>query len=440
MPDNYLESLMSNYHKYKDPQRPPALEDVQKLQIAIKQVEGRFDALLRLITSFAQAPSLEEMLRILVVHGQVLLPFEAIELMKLDESGERLLLYSMCYEGRIKWDIVMNIKGTEMESMVNERRISLVGNVHEEPDFPVSDVVHIYNIHSIMQVPMSSGDEFLGFLCYYHRKPDVFRQNFLELAGFFSSLVGMTLENILLREKCQFHQAPSMEKGEPDYSLSLFLREELKPLQDKIVERCQGFSEKSAGKMTTKQQDLVKEIREFAETEQRKLEHLNEYLLLSGGQVYLDRRKADIGRAINDSLDKLKSRIDDKGLRILLEVDKKFPQVVADYKKLQRILIALIENAIEASKAGNLLRINVALEGSDAVVGISDFGDPINPKDFENILTPFGKIEYTSTPKRGKLILNMPVVKMLVTLSGGKIWIESDNEETTFLFTLPVVK
>jgi len=231
-----------------------------------------------------------------------------------------------------------------------------------------------------------------------------------------------------------------MEKGEPDYALSLFLREELKPLQDKIVERCQGFSEKSAGKMTTKQQDLVKEIREFAEIEQRKLEHLNEYLLLSGGQVYLDRRKADISRAINDSLDKLKSRIDDKGLRILLEVDKKFPQVVADYKKLQRILIALIENAIEASKAGNLLRINVALEGSDAVVGISDFGEPINQKDFENILTPFGKIEHTSTPKRGKLILNMPVVKMLVTLSGGKIWIESDKEETTFLFTLPVVK
>lgn len=440
MPDNYLEALMSNYHKYKDPQKPPALEDVQKLQIAMKHMEGRYDALLRLVTSFAQAHSMEDLLRSIVVHGQILMPFEAIELMKLDESGERLLLYSMCYEGRIKWDIVMNIKGTEMESMVSERRISLVGNVHEEPDFPVSDVVHIYNILSIMQVPMSSGDDFLGFLCYYHRKPDVFKQNFLELAGFFSSLVAMNLENALLREKCQYLQPPSTEKGEPDYALPLFVRDELKPLQDRIVEKCQGFNEKSAGKMTTKQQDLVKDIREFAEAEQRRLEHLNEYLLISGGQVYLDRRKVDIGRAINDTLDRLKSRIDDKGLRILLEVDKKFPQVVADYKKLQRILVALIENAVEASKAGNLLRINVALEGSDAVVGISDFGEAINPKDFENIFTPFGKIEHTATPKRGRLILNMPVVKKLVTLSGGKIWIESDKEETTFLFTLPVVR
>ncbi len=440
MPDNYLESLMSSYHKYKDPQKPPALEDVQKMQMAWKQVEGRFDALLRLVTSFGQAPSMEELLRILVLHGQILLPFEAIEVMKLDESGERLLLYSMCYEGRIKWDIVMNIKGTEMESMVNERRISLVGNVNEEPDFPVSDVVHIYNILSIMQVPVTSGDEFLGFLCYYHRKPDAFKQSYLELAGFFSSLLGLALENSLLRERNQYHQAPSMEKGEPDYSLPLFVRDELKPLQDRIVERCHGFSEKTAGKMTTKQQDLVKDIKEFAEIEQRKLEHLNEYLLISGGQIYLERRKVDISRAINDSLEKLKARIDDKGLRILLEVDKKFPQVVADYKKLQRILIALLENAIEASKAGNLLRINVALEGNDAVVRISDFGDAINPKDFENIFTPFGKIEHTMTPKRGKLILNLPVVKKLVILSGGKIWVESDKEETTFLFTLPAVR
>jgi len=111
MPDNYLEALMSNYHKYKDPQKPPALEDVQKLQIAMKHMEGRYDALLRLVTSFAQAHSMEDLLRSIVVHGQILMPFEAIELMKLDESGERLLLYSMCYEGRIKWDIVMNIKG-----------------------------------------------------------------------------------------------------------------------------------------------------------------------------------------------------------------------------------------------------------------------------------------------------------------------------------------
>ncbi|MDQ7824081.1 MAG: GAF domain-containing sensor histidine kinase [Candidatus Eremiobacteraeota bacterium] len=441
MGEDYIEALLASRKKpVEQVQKPPAVpEDLSKLEQQKKFLEARFDCLIRVISLFGQSASLEDLLRILVSQGQILVPFEALELMKMDESEEHLVAYSVCYEGIIQWGLRLNYRGTEMEDIVKERRISRIGNIHEEPEFPVSDIVHIYKIVSILQIPVASPGRFWGFLNLYHRKPSVFTQAHLEVTQLFCALLASFFENELLNEKVSLFKQSAQVVSEPDYAMSLYLKSEVRALQERIVEKCQSMGEKGMGKLTTKQEDAIKDVREAAELAQRRIDHLNEYVLLTGGQVYLERRKVDLARSLADAQERIKAKIDDKSLRIFVEIDKKFPQVVADYKKLQRILVALLENAVEASKAGSLLRVNVSREGDMAAISVCDYGDEINPLDFEAILAPYGKIEHTASTKHGKIILNVPVTKILVELHGGKMWIESSKEEgTAFCFTLPL--
>jgi hypothetical protein len=439
MSDNYLDSLMSSYHKYKDPQKPPAVDDVAKLQMATKQLENKFDALIRIANFMGEKNTFDQKLHILVTHGQVLIPFEVLELMLLDESEEHMILYSVCYEGKIKWGIRASYRGTELENIVTDRRISLIKDIEEEKDFPVTDVVHIYNMHSIIQIPIATIHQLWGFLNLYHRAPAMFTHGHLEIAQFFCTTLGFTFENALYKEKLDYFKTATKVATEPDYAMSLFLREELRKTQDKILEKIQSFNDKGMGKLTMKQQDVVQEIKDHAELGQRRIDHLDEYLLISGGQIYLERRKVDLSRSIADAVEKLRPRIEDRGFRVFQEVDKMLPPVIVDYKRLQRVMIALIENALESSKPGSSIRISAYEEkGGEATVEVTDFGEEINKLDFENIFRPFGKIEHSMAAKRGKMIINLPIVKSLIELSGGKIWVQSQKEETTFFFTLPL--
>jgi signal transduction histidine kinase len=432
---------MSKYHKYRDPKKPPAIDDVAKLQMAMNQQEQKLDAVVRIANFMGEDTTFDEKLHILVTHGQLLIPFEILELMLIDESGEHMILYSICYEGKIKWGIRANFKGTELENIVKERRISLIGDIEEEKDFPVTDVVHVYNIRSIIQIPIATIHQLWGFINLYQRAPKSFTQNHLEIAQFFCTTLSFTFENALFKEKLDYFKSATKVASEPDYALSLFLREELRKVQDKIVEKCLSFNQKGMGKLTIKQQDVVKEIQDQAELGQRRIDQLDEYLLLSGGQVYLERRKVDLARSIPDAIEKLRFKIEDRGFRVFQEIDKKLPLVIVDYKRLQRILIALIENALEASKPGSNIRISAYEEKDEAIVEVTDFGEEINKLDFENIFRPFGKIEHTMTAKRGKLIINLPIIKSLVELSDGRIWVQSHKEEgTTFFFTLPIIR
>jgi signal transduction histidine kinase len=142
---------------------------------------------------------------------------------------------------------------------------------------------------------------------------------------------------------------------------------------------------------------------------------------------------------MGDILDKMKAQIDWKSIRVLFEIEKKFPPVVADFKILQRIVTALMENAIEASKHGAIVRVNVSEEPEEAIIAITDFGEWIDPRDFKSLFVPFTIIQFTPSPKRGKMILNLPIVKILVELLEGKIWVESQKGvDTTFFFSLPL--
>lgn len=112
-------------------------------------------------------------------------------------------------------------------------------------------------------------------------------------------------------------------------------------------------------------------------------------------------------------------------------------QIVSDSLRLRQILDNLINNAIKFTEEG---KIEVKCEPMDGLVkfSVSDTGVGIDPKYMENIFERFrqGELDF-ATRKYGGVGLGLPIVKGLVDLLGGKIWVESElNKGTTFTFTI----
>ncbi|HYW96647.1 MAG TPA: ATP-binding protein, partial [Bacteroidales bacterium] len=109
--------------------------------------------------------------------------------------------------------------------------------------------------------------------------------------------------------------------------------------------------------------------------------------------------------------------------------------IYADKEQLNRVLINLVKNAMQAFSEGNTGTIDVQLERRDAnaIISVSDNGKGI-PEDIRDRL-----FQPNFTTKSSGMGMGLAIVKNIVESAGGKIWYETElNKGTTFYVLLPL--
>jgi signal transduction histidine kinase len=122
---------------------------------------------------------------------------------------------------------------------------------------------------------------------------------------------------------------------------------------------------------------------------------------------------------------------------IEVRVEGQLPRVVGERTRLNQVFQNLIGNAIEyMDKPKGQIRIAAAEADGFWRFSVADNGPGIEEKHFDRIFQMFQTL---SSPDRGGSTgLGLAVVKKIVEIHGGHIWIESDpGVGSTFLFTLP---
>jgi signal transduction histidine kinase len=114
--------------------------------------------------------------------------------------------------------------------------------------------------------------------------------------------------------------------------------------------------------------------------------------------------------------------------------------VRGDADRLNRVLTNLVSNAVKYSPGGTRVTLQIAKEGSQAVLTISDQGPGI-PKDDLNVLfQPFGRGRAASTLAEGTG-MGLYVVKQIVEAHDGRIDVQSTPGcGATFQICLPLVQ
>jgi PAS domain S-box-containing protein len=124
---------------------------------------------------------------------------------------------------------------------------------------------------------------------------------------------------------------------------------------------------------------------------------------------------------------------------ISLDIPHDLPPVIVDPGRLERILYNLMDNAGKYSPEGSEVRVFARQEKERLVIGVSDRGAGIAPKDQRGLFEPFTRLEVDGKTKG--IGLGLVVCKRLVEAHSGRIWLESKlGEGSTFLFTIPLEK
>lgn len=116
--------------------------------------------------------------------------------------------------------------------------------------------------------------------------------------------------------------------------------------------------------------------------------------------------------------------------------DEKSINIRTDAIKLKQIFINLITNAFKFTETGTI-EYGCKLLNDKLLFYVTDTGIGIPKEKYDYIFQRFAQLKNPNSQNIGGTGLGLPIVRGLVELLGGKIWLESEyNKGTTFYFTI----
>jgi signal transduction histidine kinase len=115
------------------------------------------------------------------------------------------------------------------------------------------------------------------------------------------------------------------------------------------------------------------------------------------------------------------------------------PLLEFDARRIRQILFNLLSNAIKFTEIG-FVEIRVFFDKETKVLRfeVQDTGIGIAPQDQERIFEPFVQQDGSPTRRYGGMGIGLALVRRIIALKGGQIWVESElGKGTTIIVELP---
>ena len=124
-------------------------------------------------------------------------------------------------------------------------------------------------------------------------------------------------------------------------------------------------------------------------------------------------------------------RASEAGVHLEKVMADDLPEMVADKRALNQILLNLLSNAIRFTDRGGTVTISVRAEAAHMTFAIEDNGVGISDADLARVGEPYFQAGSTYDRRHGGTGLGLSIVKGLVQLHGGEIAIRSRIGEGT---------
>lgn len=113
--------------------------------------------------------------------------------------------------------------------------------------------------------------------------------------------------------------------------------------------------------------------------------------------------------------------------------------MTANPLRLRQLFTNLLDNAVKYNRPGGFVQADLARQGEELVLRVSDSGIGIEPDHFERLFERFYRVDKGRSREMGGTGLGLSIVKHIVQLYGGEIQVESrPGEGSVFTVRLPV--
>jgi signal transduction histidine kinase/CheY-like chemotaxis protein/ligand-binding sensor domain-containing protein len=197
--------------------------------------------------------------------------------------------------------------------------------------------------------------------------------------------------------------------------------------------------------LTSEQREYLGMVKASADTLLTVLNDVLDFSKIEAGKLDLDPIPFKLRGSLADTLKLLAPRADQKGTELTCDIRPEVPEVVvADPARLRQILMNLVGNAIKFTPRGQVaLEVSVESRTGDHVLlhfAVRDTGIGIAAEKQKLIFEAFTQADGSTSRTFGGTGLGLTISSRLVSMMGGRIWVESElGKGSCFHFTVPVV-
>ena len=237
--------------------------------------------------------------------------------------------------------------------------------------------------------------------------PEVVRLLHLILQGVFALLAGFISE----REKKARERA---ERARYLANIGMVSTTIVHDLKNPLI-TILGF----ARRLREGKEDIDTALKEIADSARDMQKIINDVLDFSK-PAHLELKEEDIRQVITRACDFCRVKAETQAVELLTELPKTPIYAVMDAFHMERALVNIISNSIEASKAGQRITVGPAASRHHLVIRIKDEGLGMDPETLKNIFVPF------YTRKKSGTGLGMPIAQKIIEGHRGRIEITSN--------------
>jgi signal transduction histidine kinase len=303
---------------------------------------------------------------------------------------------------------------------------------------------------SILIVPLWQGERVMGALSTQSYAMNAYTDEHAEILTGIGHQAAIAIENAQLYEQAQQEiverrrvqaereqliaelEAKNTELEQFTYTVSHDLKSPLITIRGFI-----GFIEQDTQSGNTNR--LKADIQRISDATDKMQRLLNELLELSRiGRLKNEPKLVPFEELVREAVELMQGRIMECGVEV--HIDSNLPNVFGDSHRLLEVLQNLVDNAAKFMGDQPKPRIEIGQRGEEdgkPVFFVRDNGIGIAPEYHERVFGLFNKLD----PNIEGTGVGLALVKRIVELHGGRIWVESEaGKGATFFFTLSNVQ
>jgi len=297
---------------------------------------------------------------------------------------------------------------------------------------------HTY-VQSWLAIPLKTRGKVIGLIALDGRRRDQFNEHHAALAVIFANQVAIALENARLFSDLQTElgirknlitelENKNAELERFTYTVSHDLKSPLFTIRGFL-----GYLEQDA--ISGNVERLAGDVQRITDATEKMSRLLNELLELSRiGRLKNESTSIPFEAIAREAAELVHGRIAERGITV--HIQENLPVVYGDHPRLVEVLQNLLDNAAKFMGDQQDPRIEIGQEGLEddkPVFYVRDNGVGIAAEHFDRVFGLFNKLN----PKTDGTGIGLALVKRIIEVHGGRIWVESELAKgTTFFFTL----
>ena len=170
------------------------------------------------------------------------------------------------------------------------------------------------------------------------------------------------------------------------------------------------------------------------------VEDLFDAARITSGKLRLELGEVRIQDVAREALAAIQHTVEGKKLRISTDISEAIPPFMADSRRLQQILMNLLNNAVKFTPAGGSIAVRIRRCNDNVECMVSDTGKGIERKFLPFVFDRFRQENRSSKVHTAGLGLGLSIVREIAQLHGGSIEACSQGSDrgATFILRLPL--